>query len=153
MLPATITTAELRRLTGFSAPALVDLERRGVIRRAAKNSWPIETLPLLVRHLRDRHAHRNIADEQWRAARAAGQELRNQERLGQLTPSVFLLNILDELVGQLRAEFSSLPAMYSRDVMERRKLDDLLRAVLGRLSGHFAEKTAKIRQANQGKAA
>ncbi len=58
MLPTTITTSELRRLTNFSAAALVDFAQRGIIRRAGKNRWAMpDTMVRLVAHLRDRHAH------------------------------------------------------------------------------------------------
>ncbi len=159
MLPTSLTTSELRQVTGLSKPGLVDLEQRGINRRAAKDTWLIpDTLVRLVGHFRDRGAHRSAADEQWRLARAQGQELRNQERLGQLAPTSYLEEILDDCMGRLRSEFAALPAMHGRDLAERRRLDDLLRSCLERLADHFVKKADDLKRraihaANRGRAA
>ncbi len=147
MLPTSISTGELRKLTGYSKAAVVGFEQAGIITRSGRDAWPMPaTLVQLTAHLRDRHAHRSSADEQWRLARARGAELRNQERLGLLAPTSFLEQILDQCLGYLRSDFSGLPATFTRDAKERRRLDDLLRKCLERLADEFAKKSAELKQ-------
>jgi hypothetical protein len=124
-----------------------------------KNTWALpESLVKLVAHLRDRHAHRSASDEAWREARAAAVEIRNRQRLAELVPTCFLGQILDDCLGRLRTDFSGLPAMFTRNLVERRRLDDLLRDCLTRLADHFERKGAELREgairaANRGRTA
>jgi hypothetical protein len=68
MLPASISTSELRALTCYSKAAIVDLEQQGVIRRAAKDSWPMpETIVKIIGHLREKI---------WRGAASADARLK-----------------------------------------------------------------------------
>ncbi len=61
-------------------------------------------------------------------------------------PTSYLEQILDQCLGYLRSDFSGLPAMFTRDVKERRRLDDLLRNCLEHLANEFAKKAAELKQ-------
>jgi hypothetical protein len=69
MLPTTITSEQLRQLTGYSKAQLVELEQSGLIWRDAKNTWPIEAVTRIVARLRER-GRRPANDEHSRFEKA-----------------------------------------------------------------------------------
>jgi hypothetical protein len=85
MLPATITSEELRRLTNYSKAQLVELEQGGIIERAAKNTWPIETVTKIVARLRER-GQRPVDDDcsRFEASRAAREKLKLMKEAGEV---------------------------------------------------------------------
>ena len=92
-LPQTITTQELIALTGYSAPALVDLERAGVVGRQEKDTWLIGTVGKIVAHLRERtRRSKSAAEERLADAKARALELRVQREAGALVPTAAVEN-------------------------------------------------------------
>lgn len=74
MLPKTITTAELRSLTGYSKAGIVELEQSGVIKRDAVDKWPIEMVTKVVARLRERKPAVSDERARWETARALREE-------------------------------------------------------------------------------
>ena len=126
-LPQTITTQELIALTGYSAPALVDLERAGVVGRQEKDTWLIGTVGKIVAHLRERtRRSKSAAEERLADAKARALEMRMQREAGDLVPTAAVENYTRMAFGRIRVEHSSLPARYTRNVEERQRLEKLL---------------------------
>jgi hypothetical protein len=127
MLPKTITTKELCAATGYSPPALVALEKSGVIARDGKNVWPLTTLPKLVQHLRERAQRpKSEAEQRLINSKARINELRLEREAGELLPTAPVENYVKTCFGKVRAEHVALSARYTRDVSERKRLAGLI---------------------------
>jgi len=74
MLPTTITTAELRKLTGYAKSSITELQQTGIIERVGPDTWPIETVATLIAHLRTRRPAVSDDRARWEKARAIREE-------------------------------------------------------------------------------
>ena len=133
-LPSTISSRELCELSGYSAPALVDLEKSGVIARSAKDTWPIETVTKIVSHLRERKRGRSEAENRLIEARAKQLELRTLREAGDLVPTAAVENYTRMAFGRIVAECAALPPRYTRDLREQNRLEGLLNDMRTRVS-------------------
>ena len=99
MLPTEITSAELQALSGYAKASLTELEQAGVIKRDAKNVWPIDTVTKLIVHLRERG--RRPADDdrsRFEKMRAAREELKLKKELGEVVFTTDFVEACDQLV-------------------------------------------------------
>jgi hypothetical protein len=138
MLPKTITTKELCEATGYSAPALVALEKSGVIARKAKDTWPLATLQKFVAHLRERAQRpKSEAEQRLINSKARINELRLEREAGDLCPTFAVENYGKSVFGKVRSEHVNLAPQFTRDLSERKRLADLVDAMDTRLADYF----------------
>jgi hypothetical protein len=105
-----MTTQELCTATGYSAPALVDLEKSGVIAREARDKWPFETVRKIISHLRERKPQ--LSDEQraYHAARADREKLKYAAELKKIGSVEEMTGALDAMVGWYISALETLPS-------------------------------------------
>jgi hypothetical protein len=150
-LPTAITTKELCTATGYSAPALVDLEKAGVIARSAKDTWPISTVTKLIAHLRERKPAVSPERLRWEQARAAREELKAQQLARSLCKVSDFDEAWTEVMGYLLAGFVGLPARCTRDLALRKDIERELDRFRQDMSDHFHRRAAELE--GKGKAA
>ena len=125
MLPTTITSEELRRLTSYSKAQLVELEQAGIIERAAKNTWSIGTVTKIVARLRER-GRRPVDDDRARfeAARAAREELRLKKECNEVVYRREFDQLVDAVAFAVLKHYSPLPSRIGgRDLELRRRCE------------------------------
>jgi len=143
MLPSTIDTVTLRKLTGYSKAAITDLENAHVIKREATNAWPIDTVTKIIAYLRDRVRRNAVSDERsrWERARAQREEMRVRREAGDLCRVSDFDAVLEELGHAILARLQTLPARIGgndRALRERAQteVDGVLNAISIEMSVH-----------------
>jgi hypothetical protein len=108
MLPKTVSTDDLRSLTGLSKSGVTTFEQQGVIKRSAVNTWPMpDTLVALVTHLRARKPSSSDGRVAWEAARARREEMRAKKEAGELIPQGVVDTLLQTSFGLTTAAYDA----------------------------------------------
>src|SRR4051812_35107715 len=122
----TVTTATgLGLHLGLSRQRVVQLADEGVIGRLDDGGFDETACRLkYLDWLRssERRSARSAVEAEFLRAKTVALEIRTEERLGNLVPRQVLEDAIDIIVGMYRAEFGGLPASFTRDVSERRRL-------------------------------
>lgn len=143
---ATATAAHLDVARSF----LDKLEGSGVIARLPGGGYNLTAArTAYIRHLRQAKVRSPKADAEAEFLRqkSAALEIRTMQRLGQLVPSFLLDETVDVIVGAFRAELNMLFARYTRDNIERRKLETLIRDLLTRVANEAGRRAGAIEAA------
>ncbi len=131
---ATLLGITPRRLQQLAAEEYVERGTRGRYRLG-------ETVRGYVKSLKDSFEARSAktGDDEMKELRK--RKLRNEiERDEGLTvPTEDALAIIEDIVGTLRGEITGVPARFTRDLKERRKLEAILNDVLERSSKRLGE--------------
>jgi hypothetical protein len=136
MLPTTITSEELRRLTNYSKAQLVELEQAGIIERAAKNTWSIGTVTKIVARLRER-GRRPVDDDRARfeAARAGREKLKLMKECNEVVYLREFKLAVDAVAFSVLTRLSPLSARIGeRDLALRKRVDDEVRSAQALMS-------------------
>lgn len=145
----TWTTADLRAATSYSASMLVELEKRGVIRKTAKNRWPMpQTLDNIVRDLRARlQSGMSDSEAKLRATKQRMLELRLAKEMRQVIDLDESLSACTEIVGTILSELDCLPAMVAgRGENElRQKIDEGITVIRNRAAQKLTQKSEEMR--------
>jgi hypothetical protein len=152
MLPTTITTEELRHLTGDSKAQLVELEQGGIIKREAKNVWPIATVPALVARLRER-GQRPIDDDRTRfeAARAGREKLKLMKECNEVVYLREFKQAIDAIAFCVLQRLSPLASRIGKqDLALRRLVESEVRAAQALMSSDMKAQADALE--NTGKA-
>lgn len=124
-LPTTLTSQELCATTGYSAPALVDLEKSGVIARDARDQWPFDTVRKIVTHLRERKPQLSEEQRAYHAAKADLAKLKYAQEIHKLSSTEEMIGALEAVTGWYVATMEALPSAIKkarRDPELRREL-------------------------------
>lgn len=124
MLSTTITTEELRHLTGYSKAQLVELEQAGIIKRDAKNTWPtIETVAAIVARLRER-GRRPADDDRTRfeKLRADRERVKLLKETGALASTKEFDECVNQVAFSVLNRLSPLPAQIGGQDLKLRRL-------------------------------
>ncbi len=147
-----VTGPEACRYLKLSRQRLAQLVADGVIRREAPNKYRlIEVVHGYLDFMRDERsrANKSAADSRVRDARAQEIALRIGEKLGHLVAVEEFDEFVDAIAGIILSELGSLPARFTRDLGERRRLEAECNGILERLSKHCqqtAERVPKVRK-------
>lgn len=138
----TLTADQAAALVGRSRRWIFDLANKGFIEKAKGGSF---SLLAIVRGVvayyeaqlqeSSKAATANRATE----ARTREIELRIQERSRELIPLEDAKAVVGEMATAVKSEFQGLPARYTRDMQERRRLEQEIDAAFERLSKRAAE--------------
>jgi hypothetical protein len=121
------TTAEICLLSGYVKSRLGQLESVGIIKRNGKDCWPLAaTMRALVEHARARSAAYSEAKGRMEEARAKALELRVQREEGKVAPVQAWYDALVTIIGKIVTGLDALAPRWSRDVAERKRVDDLI---------------------------
>lgn len=137
MIPAQCGLEDLAILFGVSKHRILQLVDEGVIVRAERNQYPLaENVKAMIRHA-GRNRQRGSKDQaqaRHTELKARETELRVQEREGQLIERDLVDGWMADLVGAFRGELTGLPVRYTRDLAERRRLEDEVNGILRRVA-------------------
>lgn len=142
MLPTTITSAELRRLTGYSKAAITELEQSGVIKRAAVDTWPIETVTKIVGHLRERKPAGGEFRDRYEKAKALREERKAALEAKELCLVSDLTTMQEVMTALIFAGLDAVAArLYPHDRVARRRvleeftiMKDMMATAFGKLA-------------------
>jgi phage terminase Nu1 subunit (DNA packaging protein) len=144
----TITSADLQLLTRFSAAHLTQLEKDGVISRAAKDMWLlIETVCNVIQHLRNanRRGRRSEQSDRLAAAKAKAIEIKTAREAAELIPASEVEEEFVSYAGTVTAALVALPARHHpHDLGERRRLEKLVDTVRTELADALDRHAAEI---------
>ena len=148
--PNTITTEQAGRLLMISAERVRQLSKDGWIPKFGRDSYigaDVVQGYIRFRDSEDRRANKTSAETRVRDARAEEISLRVGQRAGQLIEHAEHIAIVDELCSFVRTEIQSLPARLTRDLTERRKIEQAVHELLTRLAAR-AEAMAHVGSAS-----
>jgi phage terminase Nu1 subunit (DNA packaging protein) len=149
-LPKTITTRELCEVTGYSAPAIVDLQKSGIIEKVAKDTWSIDAVSLIVSHLRDkikRGVKSSAAEQELVAAKAQALKLRVAREAAELAPVQDFHDGIAAITDKIVAALVALPARFSRDIGERRRLETEINQIRSDVAASLTDEATRLEQA------
>ena len=144
MLPTTITTEELRRLTGYAKSSIVALEQEGVIARTAKDTWAIETVPTLIAHLRERKPVVSTDRSRFEKARAEREELKAKKLAGELCPVSEFHDCWVLMFGAILSRLVALPARCTRDLALRKRIEEEVNNLRHEVSDEFQRRADEL---------
>lgn len=147
---AAATATEMGRHLDLSRQRIVALADEGVIPREADGTFPVDACRIgYLRWLRDpaRRSAKSAADGKFVEAKTRLLEIRTMEKLGQLVPAELLDEMVDLITGLYRSELNTLPAQFTRDIRERRRLEDLIRKMLHRIANEAGRRAGRIQAA------
>jgi phage terminase Nu1 subunit (DNA packaging protein) len=117
-----------------------------IIERRADGSFDLDQARhAYIRHLRDRRSEKSEAEAALQRAKAKEIELRVAERAHELIESHEAAGALDDVVGVLVSELTSLPVVATRDLAMRRHLDELIRGIRQRAVDRIAVQVESLR--------
>ncbi len=138
----TITVSQAAALLGRSDRWVQGLVKAGYIESANRGEY---TLVAVIRgalaYYEDQITKNNKAAAATRASEARTREieLRIQERMRDLIPLEDARAVVSEMAALVRAEFQGLPARFTRDMQDRRKLEQEIDGAFDRLSRRAEE--------------
>lgn len=143
-----VTNREAGEHLGISEAMVRKLISDGFIEKAASGGVSIAQSTLgYVRFLReeDRSSRKSTAEAGLKAARQREIEMRIAERENRLVDTEEAIAFVDHIVGRFRAVFGGLPARYTRDIKERRRLEAEVNGGLQQVSGLLAKDAKSLR--------
>ena len=147
-----VTATELAEHLDCARSYLDKLESSGVIHREPGGGFNLAASRVgFIRHLRrERTTTAKGAEEAaFLKAKRVALEVRTEERLGKLVPVELLNEMIDSITGMYRIELSALPASLTRDVRERRRLEDLIRKMLHRIANEAARRAGNVAESGR----
>lgn len=138
----TLTVNQVAALCGRSAPWVHQLVKEGFIQKQGKNQYALVSVVRgVIAHYEDLQAKNSKTASASRAtdARTREIELRIKERSRDLIPLDDARAVVGEMAAAVRAEFQGLPARITRDMQERRRLEQEIDGAFDRLSRRGGE--------------
>jgi hypothetical protein len=131
-----VTPSRLRQLAAAGSIPRADRGRYrlGDVVRGYVNSLKAETV---------RAASQAASRDRLLAAKAAAIEQRVQRDAGRLVDLNETMDVVGELFAMTRAEIGAVPTTYTRDVPERKRLENLIDAAFNRCADKIEEKLGK----------
>lgn len=123
---AIITLETAGQLLGISRKRVSQLVQEGVIRKAGRGTTTISDAVVgYTRYWQAKASHqtKTSADRRVQEARAEEIEQRIAERNRRLVPAEEATAAIDHIIGACAEAFASIPAMISRDVAERNRIE------------------------------
>lgn len=137
----TISADQAVALLGKSRVWFFDRVKEGHIQKESRGRY---TLVRVVRGVMDYYdailtkQTKTQAASRVTEARAREVELRIAERERNLIPTEDAIEVVDMIIGAFRQEMDSLPAAYTRNIEDRKKLEALIDAAKNRLGETYA---------------
>lgn len=138
----TLTINQAAALFGRSTQWVHQLVNAGFITKEAKNQYTLVALARgVVAYYEDLQTKNTKTASASRAtdARTREVELRIKERSRELIPLEDARAVIGEMAATVRAEFQGLPARFTRDMQERRRLEQEIDGAFDRLSRRGGE--------------
>jgi hypothetical protein len=148
----TLTVSQVAALCGRSTQWVHQLAKAGFVQKQGKNEYALVAVVRgVIAYYEDLQAKngKTAAANRATEARTREIELRIQERQRDLIPLEDARAVVSEMAALVRAEFQGLPARYTRDMQDRRKLEQDIDGSFERLSRR-AEEAARALETGSG---
>jgi hypothetical protein len=145
--PGMLTLKQVCGLLKCSDETVLQLVKRGQIKRAARGLYPlVGTVHGYVDHLRDERKNNTqvAAENGLRQARQREVEIRTAERERRLIDVAEHSDIVDEMAGMFVAGLSALPARVTKDMAMRRQIEAGCDAIRNDIAALAAEKARDV---------
>lgn len=143
-----LTIAQAAHLLNLSAIRVKQLIREGWIKRDDKKRLTVEAVVRGYLDFKEAQIDRlkkNAADNELRRAKAREIEIKIAKMESELVPREVVEEIIQLIVEELRKRLPSLPAKFTRDAHERRRLGELIKTVLGEITELGAKGVQSLR--------
>ena len=143
-----LSTKQAGVLLKLTQPRLSQLENAGFIARVGPGRWRLlDLVQGYIASLKDetKRSSQTATLSRVQIARAVAIEQKTAREAGQTVDLSDALAFVDDIVGPIMADLSGLPARYTRDMMERRKLEAELNDIRTRHADRL-DKAADILQ-------
>jgi hypothetical protein len=137
-----LTVHQVASLCGRSTQWVHQLAKAGFLQKQGKNEYAlVGVVRGVIAYYEDLQAKNSKTAAANRAteARTREIELRIRERQRDLIPMEDAKAVVGEMAALVRAEFQGLPARYTREMQDRRKLEQEIDGAFERLSRRAAE--------------
>lgn len=137
-----LTVNQVAALCGRSTQWVHQLAKAGFVQKQGKNEYALVAVVRgVIAYYEDLQAKNSKSAAASRAteARTREIELRIQERQRDLIPLEDARAVVGEMAALVRAEFQGLPARYTREMQDRRKLEQEIDGAFERLSRRTEE--------------
>jgi phage terminase Nu1 subunit (DNA packaging protein) len=144
MLPKTVTTNELVKLSGYAKSSITELQQRGIIERVGPDTWAIETVTAIIAHLRERKPIVSNEREKFERARAQREQMKAELMAGTLCRTRDFGEAIDDVFGFLIPRLVALPARVTRDLALRKLWDKEIIALRTEVSAYCKKRAAEL---------
>ena len=138
-LPSRVmTTQQACERLDISRQMLWQVAKAGYISQLGENRWDEAEVTLgYIKFLRASRSEKSEAETRVRDAKLIGEQLKNIERMGRVTPVEDYDDFTEGMAGIWLTELGSLPARHhQRDLQERRRLERDCNGILERVSNY-----------------
>lgn len=146
---ATISIEDAGKMIGLSAERIRQLCKAGFIEKQDRNKVTIESVGNGYRKYRDHLASQQTKtseDQRVKRARAEEIEQRIAERNRRLVPDDEAIAAIDHIVGACVETFNALPAMITRDIAERKRIEIVVRDAQRSVARRLGEASDHVRK-------
>ncbi|MBO6755739.1 MAG: hypothetical protein JJ902_05400 [Roseibium sp.] len=148
VIPEQVGSAELARLLGVTTRRLNQLVDEGVIAKEGRGKFPVHQnvkafIAFKLRTEFEKAAPSALERVQERREQLLARKLARDDR-DTITLSE-AIDVLDDVVGRFLQSLSGLPARISRDINERRRIEEILDAERDSVSRDFAKSGQALR--------
>lgn len=145
----TITTAQAAKLLGVSEAWIGKLHKMEYVPKAGRGKWNlVAVVQGYIRFLKDedRRSSKSASASRMQDVKTARLEMQMKVESRELVPFEDAKLVLDTAAGLIRSSVMAVPAKYTRDLKERRRLEDLLAAALGQIATGIDRKAAALEE-------
>lgn len=139
----TITTTQAAKLLGVSEAWIGKLHKMEYVPKAGRGKWNlVAVVQGYIRFLKDedRRSSKSASASRMQDVKTARLEMQMQQERRELVPLEDTRLVLDTAAGLLKSSIMAVPAKYTRDIKERRRLEGLLAEALGQIASGIDKK-------------
>ncbi len=144
---ATITTAQASALLGLSENWINRLHKEGFVGKAGRGRWKLDAVVQgYISWLKDeeRRHSKSAAHSRMTDLKAVQLEMKLQRERGELVPLEDARLVLDTASALMTSTIMSVPARFTRDPKERKRLETLVAEALGKVADGLDTKAAEL---------
>src|SRR5262245_36016180 len=152
LVNAQVGATTVCRILGLSHQRVQDLAKAGWIKRIGIGIYPLAgAVQGYITFLKaeERRTSKVATASRVQAARARAIELKTAREEHELMEVEEGIAFVDEMIGFLKNELNGLAAAYTRDIPERRKIQELVDAVFSRAAVVFAERASALEKGGE----
>lgn len=132
--PGVITTAQAAKLLGVSEMWIGKLHKMEYVPKVGRGKWSlVAVVQGYIRFLKDedRRSSKSASHSRMTDIKAERLEMQMRAERRELVPLDDTRLVLDTAAGLMQSSLMAVPAKYTRDVAERRRLEGLIADALG----------------------
>lgn len=148
----TVTIGRLGNILDLGERWLRKLENKGIIVRLARGQYDLpKSVQGYIKWLRETELAQSqtpagSAKENFELERARKLKLENDQKEALLIETPEVIAAIDHIVGEIRTGLAGIPARFTEDLAERRRLENEIDAVLSQLADRFDQASLALRE-------